>query len=130
MTLWTTHLIYTHCANFRNLFLCVESISLMFSVSKQKRMKTITVKPSDYTGVKKQRLNTRKISPRVFHVTGSDAKTLPDPEVVDYPNNALNRKKTNLDDDNIRVLWSEFRDNTSMHGLKNANLQQRRKLRW
>lgn len=92
-------------------------------------MKTILVKPS-ITPLNRGRTVMEKTEPSVFHVTGNDKTNLPGPEVVCDADNDVDRKGKQVDDDNIQVLWSDFRDNTTMHGLKNANLKQRHRLRW
>lgn len=92
-------------------------------------MKTILVKPS-ITPLNRGRTVTEKTEPSVFYVTGSEKTDLPSPEVVCDGDNDVDRKGKQVDDDNIQVLWSDFRDNTTMHGLKNANLKQRHRLRW
>ena len=92
-------------------------------------MKTILVKPSINPLNRKQTIK-KKTEPSVFNVTESKKTKLPDPEVVCDAENDVDWKGKQVDDDNIQVLWSDFRDNTTMHGLKNANLKQRHRLRW
>lgn len=55
---------------------------------------------------------------------------LPSREVVLDVCNDVDLKGKKVDNDNIQVLWSDYRDNTTMHGLKNMNLKQRHRLRW
>nr|XP_034322243.1 acid-sensing ion channel 4-like isoform X1 [Crassostrea gigas] len=91
-------------------------------------MKTILVKPSIKPLNRKQTIK-KKTEPSVFNVTESEKNKLPDPEVVCDAENDVDWKGKQVDNDNIQVLWSDFRDNTTMHGLKNANLKQRHRLR-
>lgn len=102
---------------------------MQFVSMRKKEMKTILVKPS-ITPLNRGRTVTGKTESSVFHVAGSEKTNLPSPEVVCDGDNDVDRKGKQVDDDNIQVLWSDFRDNTTMHGLKNANLKQRHRLRW
>ncbi|XP_061190267.1 acid-sensing ion channel 4-A-like [Saccostrea echinata] len=77
----------------------------------------------------KRKQDVRKISPHVFHVSEKKNEALPEPEIVDVPMVNVDEKKICPDDGNIQELWNDFRDNTTMHGLKNANLRQRHRLR-
>lgn len=92
-------------------------------------MKTILVKPSINPLNRGQTIK-KKTEPSVLNVTGSEKTKLPGLEVVCDAENDVDWKGKQVDDDNIQVLWSDFRDNTTMHGLKNANLKQRHRLRW
>lgn len=75
----------------------------------------------------RDRTITEKTETSVFNITGSAKTNLPRPDDTD---NDGNRKRRKVDDDNIQVLWRNFCDNTTMHGLKNANHMQHHRLRW
>ncbi|XP_052695077.1 acid-sensing ion channel 4-B-like [Crassostrea angulata] len=91
-------------------------------------MNTIVVKPSSKP-LNRDWTISKKSEKSVFNITESVKTNVTSPEVVCDSDNDVNRKEKNIDDNNIQVLWSDFRDNTTMHGLKYANLNQRHRLR-
>ncbi|XP_065940147.1 acid-sensing ion channel 4-like isoform X3 [Magallana gigas] len=95
----------------------------------KEKMNTTVVKPSSNT-LNRDWTFLKKSEKSVFNITGSVKTNATSREVVCDSDNDLNRKENNIDDDNcnIQLLWSDFRDNTTMHGLKNANLKQRHRL--
>lgn len=95
----------------------------------EKGMKTIVVKPST-NPFNRVRTVSGQSDTSVFHVSGIEKTNLSGPEVVLDVGNEVMLKGKQVDDDNIQALWSDFRDNTTMHGLKNANLKERHRLRW
>lgn len=97
----------------------------------KEKMNTTVVKPSSNT-LNRDGTFLKKSEKSVFNITGSVKTNATSREEVCDSDNDLNRKEKNIDDDNcnIQLLWSDFRDNTTMHGLKNANLKQRHRLRW
>ncbi|XP_052695101.1 acid-sensing ion channel 2-like [Crassostrea angulata] len=96
----------------------------------KEKMNTTVVKPSSNT-LNRDWTFFKKSEKSVFNITGRVKTNATSREVVCDSDNDLNRKEKNIDDDNcnIQLLWSDFRDNTTMHGLKNANLKQRHRLR-
>lgn len=92
-------------------------------------MKTTVEKPSTNRLNRVGTIN-EQTDTSVSQVTGVEKTYLPSPEVVLDVCNDVDLKGKKMDNDNIQVLWSDYRDNTTMHGLKNMNLKQRHRLRW
>ncbi|XP_065941363.1 acid-sensing ion channel 4-A-like [Magallana gigas] len=91
-------------------------------------MKTTVDKPSTNRLNRVGTIN-EQTDTSVSQVTGVEKTYLPSPEVVLDVCNDVDLKGKKVDNDNIQVLWSDYRDNTTMHGLKNMNLKQRHRLR-